>query len=121
MNLNFVPFFALLFSISGAASADAASSNPRSLLPVEKIGMVITKKAAIKLYPNPSTNGTVRIESGMAGTIHFYVFDLEGTLLHQAVIKERGKHTIKNLGKGIYTYDAFYNDEGIEHGQLIVK
>jgi hypothetical protein len=57
----------------------------------------------------------------MQGKLHFYVFDAEGTLLHQAVIRGKEKHTIKNLKKGIYLYDAFYNDEGIEHGKLIVK
>lgn len=118
MNPNAVTLYALLIALSAALFA-GAGSRPGASLPIVK--EAAAEKKAIKLYPNPSTNGTVRIESKMAGTIHFYVFDLEGTLLHQAVLTERGKHTISKLKKGTYTYDAFYNDEGIEHGQLIVK
>ena len=121
MNLKSCTVFALLFSLSGAASADAGNYKLFASPPVAKKAAVAKKKAAIKLYPNPSTNGTVRVASNMAGKLHFYVFDLEGTMLHQAVIAEHGKHTITHLKKGIYIYDAFYNDEGIEHGQLIVK
>jgi hypothetical protein len=119
MNLKFGTAAFLLLSLSGAASAELHSRSTAALesatvLPVEK-------KAAIKLYPNPCTNGTVQVVSNITGKLNFYIFDLDGTLLHQAVINEKQKHTITNLKKGIYTYDAFYNDEGIEHGKLIVK
>jgi|SRR5215218_292405 len=119
MNLKFSTAAFLLFSLSGAASGHL---NKRSTLifPIPE-NVVAKKKAAIKLYPNPSPDGTVRVISNTAGTLNFYIFDIDGTLLHQAVIQEKQKHVITNLKKGIYTYDAFYNDEGIEHGKLIVK
>lgn len=80
-----------------------------------------TKKEAIKLYPNPSTDGRITISSNRTETLHFYVFDLDGTLLHQVVLKDKQKKTIENLKTGIYVYDAFLNDEGIVHGNIIVK
>lgn len=79
------------------------------------------KKDAIKLYPNPSTNGRITVSSNKVETLHFYVFALDGTLLHQVILKDKEKKTIENLKKGIYVYDAFLNDEGIEHGNIIVK
>lgn len=121
MNLKCCTVFVLLLSLSGAASADVSSDSYYASYPIKRNEVVAKKKAAIKLYPNPSTNGTVRLVSNMTGKLHFYIFDLEGTMLHQAVIAGRGKHTVTNLKKGIYTYDVFYNDEGIEHGQLVVK
>ncbi|MGV3657009.1 MAG: T9SS type A sorting domain-containing protein [Chitinophagaceae bacterium] len=81
----------------------------------------IVKKDAVKLYPNPSTDGRITISSNRTETLHFYVFDLDGTLLHQVILKDKQKKTIENLKKGIYVYDAFLNDEGIEHGNIIVK
>ena len=120
MNLKFGTAAFLLFSLSGAASAHLSKHREISVLPMAKEA-VVKKKAALKLYPNPSTDGTVRVVSNTAGALNFYIFDVDGTLLHQAVIKEKQKHVITNLKKGIYTYDAFYNDEGIEHGKLIVK
>lgn len=106
----------MLLFMSGVALTDG--NNRNSLQPPQAVS---EKKAAIKLYPNPSTNGTVRILSNTAGPINFYIFELDGTLRHQAVIDERGKHTVTGLTKGVYTYDVFYKDEGIEHGKLIVK
>ena len=123
MNLKSFTAFFLLISLSGTVSADVtnnAIANSNHPIPV-KSESVYQKKVALKLYPNPSTDGTIRVVSNTDGKLNFYIFDLEGTLLHQAVIKEKGKHTISNLKKGVYTYDAFYNDEGIEHGKLIVK
>jgi hypothetical protein len=123
MKLKFCVAVVVLISLSGTASADGSRLGKRMLFSdsVAKQQVFMKKKAAIKLYPNPSTNGTVRVVSNTAGKLNFYIFDLEGTLLHQVVLKEKGKHTITNLKKGVYTYDAFYNDEGIDHGQLTVK
>jgi hypothetical protein len=119
MNLKFYISFVLLVSLSGTASANG-SNNHAFPKPVVKKAM-LERRPALKLYPNPSTTGTIRVESTTAGKLHFYIFDLEGTLLHQAVLSEKEKHTITNLKKGVYTYDAFYKDESIEHGKLIVK
>ncbi len=120
MNLKFGTAAFLLFSLSGVASTDLKQHAYNKPAP-EANQVTSKKKAALRLYPNPSTTGTVRVVSNTAGQLNFYVFDLDGTMLHQAVISEKQKHTITNLGKGVYTYDAFYNDEGIEHGKIIVK
>jgi hypothetical protein len=53
--------------------------------------------------------------------LHFYVFDVSGTLMHQITLKWKNKYKIANLEKGIYMYDVFSNDESIEHGKIIVK
>lgn len=79
------------------------------------------KKEVVKLYPNPSYNGTVTISSNSEKPLHFYVFDVEGTLLHQFILKDKSKQTINNLKKGTYVYDAFLNDEGIDHGSISVR
>jgi hypothetical protein len=123
MNRKIVTAFLLSISLSGTAQADGiAAAGPVSFIhPVAEKPTVLKRKAAIKLSPNPSTNGTVQVVSNMKGKLHFYVFDAQGTLLHQAVINGKEKHAITNLKKGIYLYDAFYNDEGIEHGKLIIK
>lgn len=82
---------------------------------------VETKKSVIKLYPNPSWNGTITVSSNTTEKLHFYIFDLEGTLIHQAVLKDKQKITVNNLKKGVYMYDTFLNDESIEYGKITVK
>lgn len=82
---------------------------------------VEAKKTVIKLYPNPSWNGTITVSSNTSEKLHFYIFDLDGTLIHQAVLKEKQRITVNDLKKGVYMYDAFLNDESIEYGKITVK
>jgi hypothetical protein len=74
----------------------------------------------VRLRPNPSPTGTIVINSTSNVPLHFYVFDLEGTLLHRLILKPKEQRTITDLEKGIYTYDVFKNDESIEQGKIIV-
>lgn len=81
----------------------------------------LRKKASIRLYPNPSPNGIITVNSIISEPLHFYVFDLEGTLLHRLALQGKEQRTISNLKKGSYMYDVFKNDESIEQGKIIVK
>jgi hypothetical protein len=80
-----------------------------------------TKRDYVKLYPNPTSTGTVTIHSNTNEVLDFYVFDLEGTLLYRIELKGREEKTIKKLKKGSYAYDVFKDDESIEQGKIIVK
>ena len=82
---------------------------------------LIIRKDAIKLSPNPSYDGKVSVVSNVAETLHFYIFDLEGTLIYQAVLSNKEGKTIDKLNKGTYMYDVFENDESIEEGKILVK
>ena len=84
-------------------------------------GKGFKKKSTIKLYPNPSPDGVITVNSTISESLHFYVFDLEGTLLHRIILKGKAQKTITNLKKGTYMYDVFKNDESIEQGKIIVK
>jgi hypothetical protein len=84
-------------------------------------GKKAKKKSTIKLYPNPSPNGVITVSSTINEPLHFYVFDLEGTLLHRIILKGKDQKTITNLKKGNYIYNVFRNDESIEQGEIIVK
>lgn len=78
------------------------------------------KKVAVKLYPNPSY-GKITVSTNASTPLHFYIFDLEGTLVYQTVLKNNERKSIENLRKGTYLYDVFENDESIEEGKIIVK
>jgi hypothetical protein len=78
------------------------------------------RKVAIKLYPNPSF-GKVSVSAVTTGKLNFYVFDLEGTLIYQAVLSNKERKRIENLQKGTYVYDVFQNDESVEEGRIIIR
>lgn len=79
-----------------------------------------SRKVAVKLYPNPSY-GKITISANTEGALHFYVFDLEGTLVYQTVLNNKERKIIDHLKKGTYLYDVFEKDESIEEGKIIVK
>jgi len=87
------------------------------------VSAVQDKKINVRIYPNPSPNGTVYISSNHNSDkeIQFYVFDLEGTMMHNITLNAKGKKTITGLRKGVYMYDVFSDDESIERGKIIVK
>ena len=79
-----------------------------------------SKKNAIRIYPNPSY-GKLSVSSNKSTVLHFYIFDLEGTLVYQAVLTNKEKKNIDNLMKGTYIYDVFEKDLSIEEGRIIIK
>jgi hypothetical protein len=79
------------------------------------------QKNIVRIYPNPSYDGSINVSSNTTDRIHFYIFDLEGTMVHQIILKNRQKHTVTNLKKGVYMYDVFKDDKGIEQGKIIIK
>lgn len=78
------------------------------------------KKSSIKIYPNPSY-GKISVSAITSTPLHFYIFDLEGTLVYQVVLNNRDRKNIESLKKGTYMYDVFEKDESIEEGKIIVK
>ena len=78
-------------------------------------------KKVLQLYPNPSESGVVTITATANKELHFYIFDIEGTMVYQAVLKKKDKKTIDKLQKGTYMYTVFADDESIEEGKLVIK
>jgi hypothetical protein len=80
----------------------------------------IPSKTVVKIYPNPSY-GKLSISATTSSPLHFYIFDMEGTLVYQAVLNNKERKMVDNLKKGTYLYDVFENDESIEEGKIIIK
>lgn len=79
------------------------------------------KRSVVRLYPNPSTDGTVTICSMADETLEFYLFDLDGKLIYQLSLKNKEKQTIRGLKKGTYMYNILDKDETVEGGKILVK
>lgn len=122
MNKNLLFVFTLsLISCSAFAQINEPekTSNMFSDAPIAKENGG-AKKVAVKLYPNPSY-GKITVSANANSPLHFYIFDLEGTLVYQTVLNNKERKTIDQLRKGTYLYDVFEKDESIEEGKIIVK
>lgn len=111
----------------GLASASKANTIAR---PIEKDLSVVRdtltievmqRKKSNHLAANPSVNGITFTNSLNDSPLEFFVFDLDGTLIHQTLLHPREKTNITALAKGIYLFDLFYKDESIERGKITIK
>jgi hypothetical protein len=110
----------IMIALFANATKTPAVNKPGNFLDVPSV-KENKYKTVVKLYPNPTSDGRVNISTNNKEPLHFYVFDVSGTLMHQITLKGKNKYKIANLKKGIYMYDVFSDDESIEHGKLVVK
>lgn len=116
-NLLFAVLFSFISSAVFAQESDHASNIDSDVLALNKTE---SKKATVKLYPNPSF-GKISVTAIASTPLHFYIFDLDGTMVYQAVLNNKERKIIDNLKKGTYLYDVFEKDESIEEGKITVK
>jgi hypothetical protein len=119
MNRNLLFAGLLLFSSPGLYAQDVFETSNNISIDTSRIKSV-SGKTVVKLYPNPSY-GKLSVSANTSSSLHFYIFDLEGTLVYQAVLNNKERKTIENLKKGTYLYDVFEKDESIEEGKIIIK
>jgi hypothetical protein len=120
MNRNLL-FVSLLLLSSVTVFAQVDYQNASNIISTDSLEIKsIHGKGVVKLYPNPSF-GKVSVSAATSSSLHFYVFDLDGTLIYQTVLNNKERKTIENLKKGTYLYDVFEKDESIEEGKIIIK
>ncbi|GAC1417794.1 MAG: hypothetical protein NVS1B13_09290 [Flavisolibacter sp.] len=116
MQLNL--FLILFFSLALISNKQAGHVKPTQNRIMHNSRHLLS---AIKLYPNPSYDGKISISTTKTDTLHFYIFDLEGTLINQTLLTSNEEKIVTNLSKGTYIYDVFENDESIEEGKILVR
>jgi len=118
MNRNLL-FVSLILSLSYSSSAQKAFEKTSNVISFDSSSSNEGKNV-VKIYPNPSY-GKLSVSASTNSSLHFYIFDMEGTLVYQAVLNNKQRKIIENLKKGTYLYDVFENDESIEEGKIIIK
>jgi hypothetical protein len=77
---------------------------------------------SVKIYLDaPKKKVHVIAKENKGKQIDFFVFDLEGTLVHNHKMKMKDHHRVTNLSKGIYVYRVFCGDEETASGQFEIK
>ena len=108
----------ILFYLSFLITTSVNNVQPiqKEIVPVKK-----QVKEVIKVYPTPNNQGSLTIQSSNETSISFYLFDVEGKMIYQSVIKKNEKQQVQGLDKGTYIYNAFQNDENLEGGKVDIK
>jgi hypothetical protein len=83
---------------------------------------IISKKYKIRLYPNASHEVLFFSVSGNSSKVYqLYLFDMYGTLVKQANIKNKQTTVLNSMEKGDYLFEVFSDDERIENGQVFIR
>jgi hypothetical protein len=80
------------------------------------------KKSKIKLYPDARQEVLFFSVNGEDRKVYqLYLFDMDGKVVNQAVIRNRETTVLTNIPEGNYLYQVFSDDERIDDGQVSVK
>ena len=101
-------------------------SSPVSILPVPTAVMVTrnlnSKKHKVRLFTASDYKTLLFTVDGISGKLYtLYVFDVDGKLVMQSVIRNRETGILHELSAGDYVYEVLANDTKVENGQLKVK
>lgn len=77
---------------------------------------------AVKIYPDIIKREMhVVAKENKGKEISFFVFDLQGTLLHQYKMKAKDHYRVTGLKKGVYIYRVFSGDEETATGKFEIR
>jgi hypothetical protein len=78
--------------------------------------------SAVKIQPHMFRKEMTVIARENGGKeIDFFVFDLQGTLVHNVRMKEKDRIKIMGLSRGKYIYRVFAGDEETASGQFEIR
>ena len=82
----------------------------------------LRNNSSVKIYLDASQKKVhVIAKENNVNQIDFFLFDLEGTLIHNHKLKVKDHHRVTNLVKGVYVYRVFCGDEETASGQLEIQ
>lgn len=110
-----------------AAFLAATALSYAGALPTGPAAVVITKnlnskKHRIKLFTASDAKTILFTADGVDGKHYtLFVFDLDGKLVTQSVIRNHETGILPVISAGGYLYEVFVEDQKVENGQLTVK
>jgi len=107
----------IFYKIIFAAKHDKDSSGKKKYKK-----LVTGKKSAVSLFMNDDEN-SLKVIAGKNDKkqVDFFVFDIEGTLVHNYRMNANDEKKITGLQKGIYIYRVFCGDEETAAGKIEIN
>lgn len=125
-NIRISAFLLLLTAITLTGAANNGMNKPAVagfIVPADsvKLELLHVNKPSARLNSKATREGIAFKNNLGDQPLEFFIFDLEGTLIHQTILQPKERKTIKDLKKGVYLYDLFIKDEGIERGKITIQ
>jgi hypothetical protein len=116
-----------LFAIeTPAKSVSGITHNPGEEEPAKKKGKAKAFSSlnnnSVKIYPDALKRDMhVVAKSNEGKVIDFFVFDLQGTLIHNYKMKAKDHNVMTGLARGMYVYRVFSGDEETAAGKFEIR
>ena len=111
--------FGVLISHSVFATDDTEAAKKKKKETRDQPTSSLNNKS-VKVYPDPIKR-QIHVISKVKTETTFFVFDLEGTLIVNRIVKEGEHFKISGLERGFYTYHLFNGDEEKATGKFEIR
>lgn len=127
-NLDFKKLFSLLgivsmllFSFPVLANDGPLEDKPAKKAKFRLKSFASLNNASVKIYPDIIKRDMHVVAKDNRKEIDFFVFDVEGTLLHHYKMKDKDHYKISGLARGTYVYRVFSGDEETAAGDFQIR
>ncbi len=112
----------LFFTSTKAMAGEEDPASKKTKTPAAAKTMSSRNNSTVKIYPDIVKRDMHVIAKDNAGKeIDFFVFDLQGTLMHNFKMKQKDHQKITGLARGTYIYRVFTGDEETATGQFEIR
>src|SRR5687767_10972796 len=113
---------ATVISLQAAAHTEPSEDKPSKKNKFKLRSFASLNNNAVKIYPDVIKREMhVVAKETKAKQIDFFVFDVEGTLLHHYKMKAKDHYKITGLERGTYVYRVFSGDEETAAGDFQIR
>ena len=113
---------ASVISISAAANTEPTEDKPSKKNKFRLKSFASLNNNAVKIYPDVIKREMhVVAKETKLSQIDFFVFDVEGTLIHHYKMKPKDHYKITGLERGTYVYRVFSGDEETAAGDFQIR
>ena len=111
----------LLFSCSAFAGTNPGEEKPLKKNKFRLKSFTSLNNSSVRIYPDIIKRDMHVMAKENKKEIDFFVFDVEGTLLHHYKMKDKDHYKISGLARGTYVYRVFSGDEETAAGDFQIR
>ena len=112
---------ALLYGFSTSAAILPEEDKPAKKNKFRLKSFTSLNNNSVKIYPDVFKRDMHVVAKENKREIDFFVFDIEGTLLHHYKMKDKDHYKISGLARGTYIYRIFTGDEETAAGDFQIR
>lgn len=112
---------ALLYGFTASAGILPNEEEPAKKTKFRLKSFTSLNNSSVRIYPDVIKRDMHVVAKENKKEIDFFVFDIEGTLLHHYKMKDKDHYKISGLARGTYVYRVFSGDVETAAGDFQIR